>query len=58
MTRTEAFNKLLEDKDNGLESDKRKVWKFRFTNDELSERLIIAELINFGYKQTAPNHWV
>ena len=58
MTRIQAFNHLLDNKDNGLGADKRKVWRFRFGNDELSERLVIAELRNFGYKENAPDNWI
>ena len=57
MTRTEAFRKLLDDKDNGLDSKTRKMWKFRFKSAGLSDRLITAELVNYGYKETTPGDW-
>jgi len=57
MTRTLAFNHLLEDKENGLSASLRKVWKHRFTENKLSENLVIAQLRNYGYKESDPDIW-
>ena len=58
MTAAEAFSKLLDNMDNGLNLNLRRVWKHRHGKGQIRIEKIEYQLKKFGYRELAPDAWV
>ncbi len=58
LSRDQAFTKLLDDKENGLDPDKRRVWRSRHKNGGMTDHFKEFQLKAYGYKEVTPGNWV